>query len=264
MWGTACRDLYHKFSSVSAIRNRALPRAEIGPTARSDPPNRKPGGGADAIAAMVPASDSNQMGDVQAMADPKSDSKFDSKSDLTADPDAAVAPRAAAPASRSSAPGRLARLRRAGEPVLRRVLHLWWRLSRGLTLGVRALVIDPEGRVFLVRHSYVSGWYLPGGGVEIGETLGEALVRELSEEGNLHLTGAATLHGVYLNARVSRRDHVALFVVRDFVQPAPPRPNREIVAAGFFPVDALPADTTRGTRARLAEVLGGAPVTEHW
>ncbi|MBI5110377.1 MAG: NUDIX domain-containing protein [Rhodovulum sp.] len=198
------------------------------------------------------------------MADPKSDSKFDSKSDLTADPDAAVAPRAAAPASRSSAPGRLARLRRAGEPVLRRVLHLWWRLSRGLTLGVRALVIDPEGRVFLVRHSYVSGWYLPGGGVEIGETLGEALVRELSEEGNLHLTGAATLHGVYLNARVSRRDHVALFVVRDFVQPAPPRPNREIVAAGFFPVDALPADTTRGTRARLAEVLGGAPVTEHW
>ncbi|WP_307719461.1 MULTISPECIES: NUDIX domain-containing protein [Rhodoplanes] len=195
---------------------------------------------------MVPASDSNQKGDVQAMADPKSESD------------------AAAPASRSSAPGRLARLRRAGEPVLRRVLHLWWRLSRGLTLGVRALVIDPEGRVFLVRHSYVSGWYLPGGGVEIGETLGEALVRELSEEGNLHLTGAATLHGVYLNARVSRRDHVALFVVRDFVQPAPPRPNREIVAAGFFPVDALPADTTRGTRARLAEVLDGAPVTEHW
>lgn len=209
------------------------------------PADRKPAG-ADTIAGIVPVSDSNQMGDVQAMAVPKSE------------------PDAAAPASRSSAPGRLARLRRAGEPVLRRVLHLWWRLSRGLTLGVRALVIDPEGRVFLVRHSYVSGWYLPGGGVEIGETLGDALVRELREEGNLHLTGAATLHGVYLNARVSRRDHVALFVVRDFVQPAPPRPNREIVAAGFFPVDALPADTTRGTRARLAEVLDGAPVTEHW
>ena len=60
------------------------------------------------------------------------------------------------------------RLVRAAEPALRRLLHLHWRFSRGLTLGVRAVVIDAGGKVFLVRHSYVSGWHLPGGGVEPG------------------------------------------------------------------------------------------------
>ncbi|WP_245430958.1 NUDIX domain-containing protein [Rhodoplanes roseus] len=143
-------------------------------------------------------------------------------------------------------------------------MHVWWRLSRGLTFGVRALVIDRDGRVFLVKHSYVSGWYLPGGGVEPGESMHEALGRELREEGNLHLTGTPALHGIYLNAHVSRRDHVALFVVREFEQPAPMVPNHEIVATGFFALDALPAETTRGTRARIAEVFRGAPGTDRW
>ena len=46
-------------------------------------------------------------------------------------------------------------IRRSFEPAIRRVLHLYWRFSRGLTLGVRAMVFDGEGRVFLVKHSYV-------------------------------------------------------------------------------------------------------------
>ena len=52
--------------------------------------------------------------------------------------------------------------RRALEPALRRVMHLYWRFARAMTLGVRAVVIDGQGRVFLVKHSYVSGWHLPG------------------------------------------------------------------------------------------------------
>ena len=59
--------------------------------------------------------------------------------------------------------------RRALEPALRRALHFYWRFARAMTLGVRTLVIDGEGRIFLVKHSYVSGWHLPGGGVEVGE-----------------------------------------------------------------------------------------------
>ena len=103
--------------------------------------------------------------------------------------------------------------RRALEPALRRVLHAYWRFARAMTLGVRALVIDEEGRVFLVKHSYVSGWHLPGGGVEAGETIGEALARELQEEGNIEMTTPPQLHGLFFNDRDSRRDHVALFVV---------------------------------------------------
>jgi len=154
--------------------------------------------------------------------------------------------------------------RRALEPALRRVLHAYWRFARAMTLGVRALVIDEEGRVFLVKHSYVSGWHLPGGGVEAGETIGEALARELQEEGNIEMTTPPQLHGLFFNDRDSRRDHVALFVVRAFRQLAAPVPGREIVGHGFFALDALPNDTTAATRARIIEVLGGAPVTERW
>jgi 8-oxo-dGTP pyrophosphatase MutT (NUDIX family) len=150
------------------------------------------------------------------------------------------------------------------EQALRRVLHLYWRFSRGLTLGVRALVVDEDRRVFLVRHSYVRGWHLPGGGVEPGETMIDALIRELREEANIEPTAPPRLHGVFYNDHASRRDHVAVFVLVDFRQIAAPVPNREIVAHGFFTLDTLPNDTTAATRARIIEVLGGAPIRERW
>jgi ADP-ribose pyrophosphatase YjhB (NUDIX family) len=154
--------------------------------------------------------------------------------------------------------------RRTLEPALRRVLHFYWRFARAMTLGVRTLVIDGEGRIFLVKHSYVSGWHLPGGGVEAGETLIEAAARELLEEGNIEVIAPLQLHGIFFNDRASRRDHVAVFVIRAFRQVAAPVPDREIVAHGFFAADALPAETTAATRARIIEVLTGAPIGEHW
>src|SRR5437588_2259057 len=90
-------------------------------------------------------------------------------------------------------------LRRTLEPAIRRVLHTYWRFARGMTLGVRAVVIDPQSRVFLVKHSYVAGWHLPGGGVEPGETIGDALARELLEEGGLSALEPPMLHGVFFN-----------------------------------------------------------------
>jgi 8-oxo-dGTP pyrophosphatase MutT (NUDIX family) len=155
-------------------------------------------------------------------------------------------------------------VRRAAEPAMRRLLHFYWRFARAMTLGARALVLDDHGRIFLVKHSYIVGWHLPGGGVEAGETLIQALARELREEGNIELTGPPHLHGMFFNRRSSRRDHVALFVVREFRQSAVPKPTREIVAHGYFALDELPNDTSAATRARIAEVLGGAPVSDWW
>ena len=143
--------------------------------------------------------------------------------------------------------------------------HIYFVLRRPMTLGVRGMVLnEAEGTVFLVRHTYVPGWYLPGGGVERGETLMQALVKELREEGNIELTGAPALFGVYYNYRASIRDHVTLFVVRHFKQTAPRLPDKEIAECGFFPLDALPEGTTASTRRRIAEVLEGKAAEEDW
>ena len=155
-------------------------------------------------------------------------------------------------------------LRKSLEPALRRFFHVYWRFARGMTLGVRAVVLDGDNRVFLVKHSYISGWHLPGGGVEVGETFCEALRRELVEEGRIELTGEPALHGVFLNSHVSRRDHVAVYLVRQFRQDRLPEPNREIIASGFFDVAALPAETTTGTRLRISEVLEGKAPIATW
>ena len=148
--------------------------------------------------------------------------------------------------------------------MLRRVLHLYWRFARGMTLGVRAVVLDGDNRVFLVKHSYVAGWHLPGGGVEVGETLRDALQRELAEEGRIEIIGEPALHGLFFNSHVSPRDHVAVYLIRHFRQDRPPEPNREIVACGFFEAEALPAETTEGTRLRIAEVLEGRGSISTW
>ncbi|MBI1980416.1 MAG: NUDIX domain-containing protein [Methylocystis sp.] len=133
-----------------------------------------------------------------------------------------------------------------------------------MTLGVRGLVLDDQRRVLLVRHTYVDGFYLPGGGVESRETLVDALERELHEEANVLLDEPPELFGMYFNRRFSARDHVALYVVRSFRITEPRVPDREIAEAGFFALDALPADTTVATRARIAEALEKAPISPYW
>src|SRR5262249_60986317 len=107
------------------------------------------------------------------------------------------------------------------------------------------------------------GWPRPGGGGDPGETLPGAPPGEVREEGNIELIGPPELRGMYFNRRISQRDHVALYVVRDFRQPSPPKPNHEIIAHGFFALDSLPNDTTAGTRAPRAEgLLRAAPTQE--
>lgn len=155
-----------------------------------------------------------------------------------------------------------ARLGRFGRARQRAYLTLSL-ATRGMTLGVRAAVFDAAGAVFLVRHSYVPGWYLPGGGVSVGESFRQALDKELREEGGIVLDVEPELFGLYLNRRVSRRDHVALYVCRSW-HSIGFTPTREIVETGFFDARRLPAGATDGTRRRLAEVLTGQAPAAEW
>ena len=144
-----------------------------------------------------------------------------------------------------------------------RVIHFYFGLTRGMTIGVRAACFDEAGRVFLVRHSYVAGWHMPGGGVERHETVEEALAKELREEGNLEMTTRPQLFQLYFNRTASKRDHVVFYSVH-VTQSAPRPPDREIVECGFFALDALPAGTTKATRNRLLELRGDLPPAQYW
>ncbi len=145
------------------------------------------------------------------------------------------------------------------------LFHLFFLLKRPMTFGVRGVVYDAAtNSVFLIRHTYVPGWQFPGGGVEVGETILQALERELSEEGNIDIVAPPALRSIHLNRHASRRDHVAVYLIESYRQRGPKVRDMEIAEAGFFPLDALPAETTAGTRRRLAEIFGGEPPDAEW
>ncbi|WP_295559636.1 NUDIX domain-containing protein [uncultured Hyphomicrobium sp.] len=150
------------------------------------------------------------------------------------------------------------------EKMIRNTLQRYWRYSRGLTMGAQGAVIDAENRVLLIRHTYRPGWHFPGGGVEKGETVEDALRRELFEEAGVEITGQPELFALYANHIVFPGDHVALYVVRAWQQKAVPKPNSEIAEQSMFPCDALPETISPPTRARIREIMGLEPRSPHW
>ena len=131
-------------------------------------------------------------------------------------------------------------------------------VRRRMVLGARAVLLDGD-RVLLLRHTYMPGWHFPGGGVEPGETAEEAARREAEEETGLRVEGSMTLLGLYLQKHeATNRDHVAVYVGRQFREVKPFRPNGEIAEIGWFALDALPDGMNPGTARRIAEIAAGS------
>lgn len=136
-------------------------------------------------------------------------------------------------------------------------------LKRRMTLGARTMLADGD-RIYLIRHTYSPGWHFPGGGVEPGETIESAACREVSEESGFRVSGPLELFGVYLNTYATKRDHVAFFLCRNFVEARQFTGDFEIAECGWFRLDHLPPETSEPTRRRIAEVFFGAEKSEHW
>jgi len=153
--------------------------------------------------------------------------------------------------------------RRRIEPFTRPFVFAWFRLSRGLTLGVRGLVTDTEGRVLLIQHTYVPGWYMPGGGVERGETAETALAREMQEEAGIRVLGRPRLLSFHSNEVRHPGDHVLVYRIEAW-EPCAASQQGEIHAVGWFAPDALPDDITPATRQRIVEALEGAESDVMW
>lgn len=151
-------------------------------------------------------------------------------------------------------------------PTLRtRLFQAYVRLIRPMTLGVRGIVENASGEILLVHHTYMSGWFLPGGGVERGEPCIKALRKELQEEGGIILCGTPALIGVFSNHASFRNDHVLLYHVPHTIwQPGKVTAHREIAQIMWCQPDDLPEDTTPATRARIRDFYSEADPTPYW
>jgi ADP-ribose pyrophosphatase YjhB (NUDIX family) len=146
--------------------------------------------------------------------------------------------------------------------IFTRLLYLAYRvfcfIFRPVRTGVRVMMIQ-DGRVLLVRQSYVSGWFMPGGGVKRGETLDQAARREAREETGAELE-TLQLMGGYTNLTEWKTDHNIVFICTDYRITG--KPDREIAEARDFPLDELPEGLWPGHRRRLEEFRSGAAIPQ--
>ena len=125
-----------------------------------------------------------------------------------------------------------------------------------------AAIVEQAGRVVLVRHSYKSGWLLPGGAVERGEPPADAVIRELQEEIGLTQSAPPQLLGVFIRRHLWVTNLILLYRVREAVFVF--RPSWEIRAITLADPASLPAGTGPAVRRRLKEMIGEASPAAFW
>lgn len=140
--------------------------------------------------------------------------------------------------------------------------RFYWRRTRAMTLGVRALVLDEAGRVCLVRHSYIEGFHLPGGGVEAGEDVHTSIERELAEEAGVAVEEAPELLGLFRNRNFAG-DHIVLFRVEAW-SACDPADDGEITDILWADPGDLPSETTPATARRIGEHVTGSRPARDW
>lgn len=150
--------------------------------------------------------------------------------------------------------------------LLGKTAGLVWRITKPRTIGVRAVLLDQDDRVALVRHTYTDHWYLPGGGVKKGEGVKAALLRELEEEVAVTRLTIERILGVYDSRHEGKDDHIVIFVARtaseaDILRCAD---RMEIEKADWFSLDQLPGSMSAGTARRIAEYRQGVTGSGAW
>ncbi|WP_103107823.1 NUDIX domain-containing protein [Brevibacillus reuszeri] len=139
----------------------------------------------------------------------------------------------------------------------------YWKIRRPITLGTRVIVTDEHRGVLLIRHTYTVGWYLPGGGVEKGESFFEAARRELREECGITVDVLSLCH-LFYSEREGKRDHIALFHAALTDSQEPKRDPVEVAEMRFFAWDELPDDLSPATKRRLHEFRAQSFQEDRW
>lgn len=102
------------------------------------------------------------------------------------------------------------------------------------------VIIEIDGRIVLIeRKNYPHGWAIPGGFVDVGETVEAAAMREMREETGLEVE-LTDLLGVYSRPDRDPRGHTVSLVYVGRAQGSP-RADDDAKDAALFPLDAPPA-----------------------
>jgi len=121
--------------------------------------------------------------------------------------------------------------------------------SASFRIAVSALIFD-KGRILLAHRRDIDWWNLPGGGMELGETVDEALHREVFEETGLEVE-IEQLVGVY--SKPQKQEVVLTF--RCHVAGGVPSMTEETRECRFFAPDNLPANTLPKHRQRVEDAV---------
>lgn len=141
------------------------------------------------------------------------------------------------------------------ERIVRNVLHKYFLISRPLTVGVRCVILNDHREVLLVKHTYIRGWHLPGGGLDSGESAEDGVVREIQEETGLVLEDTPMLLGIFHNKETTNRDHVVLFSSKTSKTVDLGVKTCEIKSVGFFPLEDLPIDLDVAAKEWIASAV---------
>jgi len=114
-----------------------------------------------------------------------------------------------------------------------KAMRVYWKLRKPLSHGA-LVAIWHDGRILLVKNSYVDYYSLPGGYVRKHERPVDAAVRELREEVSLSVDPRQlTLNTDVTHDWQGRRDHVVIFDLDLDAPPCVEVDNREVIAAEF-------------------------------
>jgi 8-oxo-dGTP pyrophosphatase MutT (NUDIX family) len=130
------------------------------------------------------------------------------------------------------------------------------------TLGPRAIILNSENQILLVKHTYLPHWYTPGGGVKKNESVKAALLRELQEEVGITVIGEPELFGIYYHQHLGVSDYPIIYIVKNYTQTQVSSP--EIEKRDWFDYNNLPEMISQGTKRRLIEYFTNAPRAENW
>jgi ADP-ribose pyrophosphatase YjhB (NUDIX family) len=138
--------------------------------------------------------------------------------------------------------------------------------ANSMVPSANTVVVDEAGRILLIRRTDNDNWALPGGAMDLGESLPQAAVRETLEETGIHveITGLVGIYTdpkhviLYTSDGEARQEFSVVFTARPVGgEPTPSSESREVHWVDRDEVPALEMD--RSMWMRINHYLSGDP-----